>query len=116
MKDVEPNRHFSDWWRGLGSTSTTRLTLCEVAQHDTPMGAVWHFVVSLAAGELKAKVPYFSTKSKADQKAKLKSANLPLERGESTKGGAKRPAQQMKCDNVTPVKSDRKLLPSSRLV
>lgn len=39
MKDVEPNGHFSNWQSGLGSTSTTKLTLCEVAQHDVPTGA-----------------------------------------------------------------------------
>lgn len=40
MKDAEPNRHFCDWQRDLGSTSATRLTPCEVARHDTPIGAV----------------------------------------------------------------------------
>lgn len=39
MKDVEANGRFSYWQRGLGGTSTTRLTPCEVAQHDAPTGA-----------------------------------------------------------------------------
>lgn len=39
MKDTEANRHFSDRQRGLGGTTTTRLTLCEVTQHDTLLGA-----------------------------------------------------------------------------
>lgn len=39
MKDEEPNKHSSDRQRGLGGTSATRLTICEVAQHDAPVGA-----------------------------------------------------------------------------
>lgn len=40
MKDVEPNRHFSDWQCGLGRTAATRFIPCVVAQHETPLGGV----------------------------------------------------------------------------
>lgn len=113
MKDMEPIRHFF-------RTSATRLTLCEVAQHDTPMGPTRHFVMSLAAGEPNAKVLHFSTESKECRQIKRLDSRALICRcsRESRRRGAerKRRARQMKCDNVTPVKSDRKLLPSRRLI
>lgn len=74
MKDVEPNRHFSDRQRGLGSTSTTRLTPCEVAQHDTPVGAVAALCNVISSWQAERQSSLFFHKIQriaADQKVRL---------------------------------------------
>lgn len=121
MKDVEANGRLSHCQRGLGSTSTTRLTPCEVAQHDAPTGAAAALcnVISSRRAE-NADVLYFSTKSKEWRRIKRFDSRALICRWseeKSAKGRSKKTqARQMKCDNLTPVKADSKLLSSSRLV
>lgn len=115
MKDVEPNRHFSD----LGGTSATRLTPCEVAQYETLLGAVAALCIVISSWQAECQSSLFPPK-KPRNFGRLKGLTRVLiccwSRESRRRGGTKTPARQMKCDNVTPVKSDRKLLPSSRLV